>query len=175
MSSAERNVCHLTVCGFYCQVCLLRVSCRCCSSVRSASVSVAVGSLLCCHGLQSVQYEQCVRALQWLPAEAKTSFSASGSVYLQNGNLTSELERGTCPQQVFYIKKFVCVYVFTPLGRPRRTWEDNIEMDFIDLGWEGVDWIHRTQGRGKGWVVNTAATFRIPSNVGNFLNSLRTS
>jgi hypothetical protein len=27
------------------------------------------------------------------------------------------------------------------LGRPRRRWVNNIEMDFGDLGWDGVDWI----------------------------------
>jgi hypothetical protein len=30
-----------------------------------------------------------------------------------------------------------------PVGRPKRTWEDNIRMDVRELGWwEGVDWIH---------------------------------
>jgi hypothetical protein len=32
-----------------------------------------------------------------------------------------------------------------PLGRPRRTWEDNIRMDVREMGWEGVDWIHLAQ------------------------------
>jgi hypothetical protein len=27
------------------------------------------------------------------------------------------------------------------LGRPRRKWEDNIEMDLGEIGWGGVDWI----------------------------------
>jgi len=26
-----------------------------------------------------------------------------------------------------------------PLGRNRRRWEDNIRMDFWEIGWEGVD------------------------------------
>jgi hypothetical protein len=26
-----------------------------------------------------------------------------------------------------------------PLGRPRRRWEDNIEMDLQELGWRGND------------------------------------
>jgi hypothetical protein len=27
-----------------------------------------------------------------------------------------------------------------PLGRHRRSWEDNIRLDLIETGWEGVDW-----------------------------------
>jgi hypothetical protein len=26
-----------------------------------------------------------------------------------------------------------------PLGRPRRRWVDNIKMDVIELGWDGLD------------------------------------
>jgi hypothetical protein len=29
-----------------------------------------------------------------------------------------------------------------PLGRPRRRWKDNIRMDFREIGWETVVWIH---------------------------------
>jgi hypothetical protein len=28
-----------------------------------------------------------------------------------------------------------------PLGRPRRSWVDNIKMDLGEVGWNGVDWI----------------------------------
>jgi hypothetical protein len=28
-----------------------------------------------------------------------------------------------------------------PLGRPRRRCEDNIKMDFREIGWGGMDWI----------------------------------
>jgi hypothetical protein len=28
-----------------------------------------------------------------------------------------------------------------PLGRPRRRWMDNIEMDLREIGWNGMDWI----------------------------------
>ena len=28
------------------------------------------------------------------------------------------------------------------LGRPRCRLEDNIKMDFQEVGWEGIDWIH---------------------------------
>jgi hypothetical protein len=33
------------------------------------------------------------------------------------------------------------------LGRPRRRWEDNINMDFQEMGWRGMDWIAPTQDR----------------------------
>jgi hypothetical protein len=26
----------------------------------------------------------------------------------------------------------------TPLGRPRRRWEDNIKMDLREIGWDGM-------------------------------------
>jgi len=29
-----------------------------------------------------------------------------------------------------------------PLGRPRRRWEDNIKMDFHEVGSGGMDWIY---------------------------------
>jgi hypothetical protein len=28
-----------------------------------------------------------------------------------------------------------------PLGEHRRKWEDNIKMDFINMGWGRIDWI----------------------------------
>jgi hypothetical protein len=34
-----------------------------------------------------------------------------------------------------------------PLGRPRRRWVDNIEMDLRKIGWGPVGWIHLTQDR----------------------------
>jgi hypothetical protein len=50
-----------------------------------------------------------------------------------------------------------------PLGRPRRTWEDNIRMDLREIGLEGVDWIHLAQDRDQ-WraVVNTVMNIRVP-------------
>jgi hypothetical protein len=29
-----------------------------------------------------------------------------------------------------------------PLGRTRRTWEDNIKMDLREIGFGDMDWIH---------------------------------
>jgi hypothetical protein len=34
-----------------------------------------------------------------------------------------------------------------PLGRPRRRWEDNINMDLGEIGSDGVNWIHLAQDR----------------------------
>jgi hypothetical protein len=42
------------------------------------------------------------------------------------------------------------------LGRPRRSWVDNIRMDLREIEWEGEDWIHLAQMRDQ-WraLVNT--------------------
>jgi hypothetical protein len=34
-----------------------------------------------------------------------------------------------------------------PLGRPRRTWVDNIKMDLREIGWDGMDLIDLAQDR----------------------------
>jgi hypothetical protein len=34
-----------------------------------------------------------------------------------------------------------------PLGRPKRRWVDNIEMDHREIGWDGMDWIDLVQNR----------------------------
>jgi hypothetical protein len=36
-----------------------------------------------------------------------------------------------------------------PLVRLRRRWEDNIKMDFSELGCEGMDWIDLAQDRDR--------------------------
>jgi len=36
-----------------------------------------------------------------------------------------------------------------PLGTPRRRWEDNIKMDFQEVGWGGMDWIDVAQDRDR--------------------------
>jgi hypothetical protein len=48
-----------------------------------------------------------------------------------------------------------------PLGRPRRSWEDNIKTDLREFG--DVDWIHLAQGRDR-WraLVNTVMNLRVP-------------
>jgi hypothetical protein len=51
----------------------------------------------------------------------------------------------------------------TPLGRPRRKWEDNIKMDIREIGFGDVDWIHLAQDRDR-WraLVNTVMNLRVP-------------
>jgi hypothetical protein len=38
---------------------------------------------------------------------------------------------------------------YTPLGRPRRRWVDNIKMDLREVGWDGRDWIDLAQDRDR--------------------------
>jgi len=48
-------------------------------------------------------------------------------------------------------------------GRPRHRWEDDITMDFQEIGWESVGWIHLTQDRGQWWdVVNMVMNHQVP-------------
>jgi hypothetical protein len=50
----------------------------------------------------------------------------------------------------------------TPLGRPRRRWVDNTEMDLTEIGWGGMGWINLTQERNKcRALVKTAMNLRI--------------
>jgi hypothetical protein len=50
-----------------------------------------------------------------------------------------------------------------PLERPRRRWEDNIKMDFREIGFGDVDWIHWVRDRDR-WraLVNTVMNLRVP-------------
>jgi hypothetical protein len=50
-----------------------------------------------------------------------------------------------------------------PLGRPRRRWEDNINMDLQEAGW-GMEWIELAQDRDR-WraLVNSVVmNLRVP-------------
>jgi hypothetical protein len=49
------------------------------------------------------------------------------------------------------------------LGRPRRRWEDNIKMDFQEVGGVVGDWIELAQDRDR-WraLVATVRNFRVP-------------
>ena len=51
----------------------------------------------------------------------------------------------------------------TPLGRPRRRWEDNIKMGLQEVGCGGVDWIELAQDRDR-WrvLVNAVMNLRVP-------------
>jgi hypothetical protein len=50
-----------------------------------------------------------------------------------------------------------------PLGRPRRRWVDNVNMDLREIGWDDVDWIDMAQDRDQ-WraLVNTVLNLRVP-------------
>ena len=50
-----------------------------------------------------------------------------------------------------------------PLGRPRRRWEDNIRMDFEEMGINAGNWVDSTQDRNY-WrtIVNAALNLRVP-------------
>ena len=51
----------------------------------------------------------------------------------------------------------------SPLGRPRRRWENNIEMDFQKVGCGGMDWIKLAQDRDR-WraLVTEVTNLRVP-------------
>jgi len=59
----------------------------------------------------------------------------------------------------------VWLHVSSPnlLYRFCHRWEDNIRMDFREIGWENVDWIHLTQDRNQ-WrtLVNKVMYPRVP-------------
>ena len=59
-----------------------------------------------------------------------------------------------------------------PLGRHRRRWEDNIKMDFQEVGCVCMDWIYLAQDRNR-WraLVNVGMNLRVPYNARNFLTS----
>ena len=49
------------------------------------------------------------------------------------------------------------------LGRPKHKWEDNIKMDFQEVGCGGMDWIELAQDRDR-WrtFVNGVLNLRVP-------------
>jgi len=59
-----------------------------------------------------------------------------------------------------------------PLGRPRRRWENNINMYLQEVGCGGMDWIEPAQDRDR-WraLVNAVMNLQVPLNAGNFLTS----
>jgi hypothetical protein len=50
-----------------------------------------------------------------------------------------------------------------PLGRPRRRWVDNIEMDLREVEWDDMDWINVAQDRDQ-WraLVNMVMNLQVP-------------
>jgi hypothetical protein len=50
-----------------------------------------------------------------------------------------------------------------PLGRPRRSWVDNIKMDLREIGINEANWIQLAQDRIQWWAcVNTVTNLRVP-------------
>jgi hypothetical protein len=49
-----------------------------------------------------------------------------------------------------------------PLGRTRRRWVDNININLREIGWDGVDWIELAQDRDQ-WMalVNMVMSLRV--------------
>jgi hypothetical protein len=58
------------------------------------------------------------------------------------------------------------------LGRQRRRWEDNIEMNLRGIEWGSLDWIDLAENRDQ-WrtLVNTVMNIQVIQNVGRFLSS----
>ena len=56
-----------------------------------------------------------------------------------------------------------------PLGKPRRRWEDNIKMNFKEVGGGCGDWMELAQDRDR-WraLVNTVRNLRVPEMRGIF-------
>jgi ribosome biogenesis protein Nip4 len=50
-----------------------------------------------------------------------------------------------------------------PLGRPKRRWEDNIQMDLQEVGCGDMDWFELAQYRDR-WraLVNAVMNLRVP-------------
>jgi hypothetical protein len=49
------------------------------------------------------------------------------------------------------------------LVRPRRRWEENIEMDLQKVGCGGMDWIELAEDADRWWgLVNAAMNRRVP-------------
>jgi hypothetical protein len=50
-----------------------------------------------------------------------------------------------------------------PLGRPRRRWVDNINVDLREIKWDGVDWVNLAEDRDRCRdLVNTVMNLRVP-------------
>jgi len=50
-----------------------------------------------------------------------------------------------------------------PLGRPRRRWEDDIKMDFQEVGCGGTDWIELALEKDRCLaLVNAVMNLRVP-------------
>ena len=60
----------------------------------------------------------------------------------------------------------------SPLGKPRRRWEDNINTDLQEVGCGDMDWIDLAQDRDR-WraLVNAVMNLPVTLNAGNILRN----
>jgi len=74
-------------------------------------------------------------------------------------------------EHVAYMGERRCVYTVLvgkpegkrPLGRPRRRWEDNINMDLQEVGCGSMDWIELAHDRDRWWaLVNAVMNLWVP-------------
>jgi hypothetical protein len=57
-------------------------------------------------------------------------------------------------------------------GRPRRKWEDNIEVHLEEVRWEGMDWIDLALDWDRWWaLVNVVMNLRVPQNAAKLVTS----
>jgi hypothetical protein len=50
-----------------------------------------------------------------------------------------------------------------PLGRPRRRWLNNIEVDLREMRWDGIDWVDLAQDTDQRMaLVYTVMNLRVP-------------
>jgi hypothetical protein len=49
----------------------------------------------------------------------------------------------------------------SPLGRPRRRWEDNIKMDLREIGIDGTNWIWQGRDRVR-WRAFVSTVMNLP-------------
>jgi hypothetical protein len=57
-----------------------------------------------------------------------------------------------------------------PLGKPRRRWQNNIEVILKEVEWRGIDYIDLAQDRDR-WqtLANAVMNLRFPLNAGYYL------
>ena len=71
-----------------------------------------------------------------------------------------------CGMDVGQIARYslaVQIRVVVLFGRPRRRWEDNIEMDLQEVGYGAMDWIELAEDSDKwGALVHAVMNFRVP-------------
>jgi hypothetical protein len=66
----------------------------------------------------------------------------------------------TCVENVLELGQISLVL---SLLRPRRRWEDNINMDLHEVGCGSIDWIELDQDSERLWaLVNVVMNFRVP-------------